>query len=215
MPKIIEIPDRKNGPGVRYSGRGERMAAGNGLGLALAAEGAEGDTAKSEDVGAAELHELFLELRTPICRYLISLGLDRNEAEDAAQESFLRLCQRGIKNDAGENVRGWMFRVAHNLARDEQRRRKRRPAEQLEDGEGFVVEQKETRPTPEQHLLEREQDARLKWAMAQLPEEQRRCLHLRAEGLKYREIGEVLEASTSTIAEWVQKGLKQLERDLA
>jgi RNA polymerase sigma-70 factor (ECF subfamily) len=64
-------------------------------------------------------------------------------------------------------------------------------------------------------LLEREQDARLKWALARLPEEQRQCLHMRAEGLKYREIGEVLDASTSTIAEWVQKGLKQLERDLA
>src|ERR1700759_97313 len=97
IPKIIEMPDRKNRTGVRYLGRGERMAAGNGLGLALAVEGAEGDTAKSAEVGAGELRELFLELRVPICRYLISLGLDRAEAEDAAQESFLRLCQRGLR----------------------------------------------------------------------------------------------------------------------
>ena len=192
------------------------MAAGNGLGLALAAEGAEGDTAKQAEVaGTAGLRELFLELRVPICRYLISLGLDKAEAEDAAQESFLRLCQRGISYSKNDNVRGWMFRVAHNLARDEQRRKKRRPTETLEDDEVLTVERKETAPTPEQHLLERENDARLKRAMARLPEEQRQCLHLRAEGLKYREIGEVLDASTSTIAEWVQKGLKQLERDLA
>jgi RNA polymerase sigma-70 factor, ECF subfamily len=194
------------------------MAAGNSQGRALAvAAAAEGDTANSRDVtGPSELRELFLELRVPICRYLISLGLDRAEAEDAAQESFLRLCARDSKNDGHEeNVRGWIFRVAHNLARDEQRRRKRRPAEQLEDVEHAAVEHKETRPTPEEHLLEREREARLRWALARLPAEQRQCLHLRAEGLKYREIGEVLNASTSTVAEWVQKGLKQLERDLA
>lgn len=214
------------------------MAAGNGLGLALAAEGAEGDTSKSAEAGTSELRELFLELRVPMCRYLISLGLDQAEAEDAAQESFLKLCQFAGRGgchpmvqgqDPGDkvgaqNIRGWLFRVAHNLARDEQRRRKRRPTEQLGNdwenppGKNAQVghpELREDRPTPEQHLLEREQDARLKWAMARLPEEQRRCLHLRAEGLKYREIGEVLEASTSTIAEWVQKALKQLESDLA
>lgn len=205
------------------------MAASNGLSLALASEGAEGDTAKQADVaGTAGLRELFLELRVPICRYLISLGLDKAEAEDAAQESFLRLCQRGFGgshpvaqeqnprgNGGAQNIRGWMFRVAHNLARDEQRRRKRRPAEQLEDDQGLVIEQKETRQTPEEHLLERERDARLQWALAKLPEEQRQCLHLRAEGLKYREISEVLDTSISTVAEWVQKGLKQLERDLA
>ena len=61
----------------------------------------------------------------------------------------------------------------------------------------------------------REQDARLKAALARLPEQQRQCLHLRAEGLRYREMAEVLGVGTSTVAEWVQKGLKQLERDLA
>jgi RNA polymerase sigma-70 factor, ECF subfamily len=111
----------------------------------------------------------------------------------------------------------------HNLARDEQRRHKRRPTEALQDEHDVLTfdskvgraELNDLRPTPEQRLLEREKDARLKAALKRLPEGQRHCLHLRAQGLKYREIGEVLDVGTSTVAEWIQKGLKQLERDLA
>jgi RNA polymerase sigma-70 factor (ECF subfamily) len=163
-------------------------------------------SAKAEDP-----RELFLELRAPICRYLVSLGLDRAAAEDVAQESFLRLCERDTQKDS--NVKGWIFRVAHNLARDEQRRKVRRPTVELEREDDY--EYPDGRPSPEKSLLDREKEARLKSALARLPEEQRQCLHLRAEGLRYREIGEVLGAGTSTIAEWVQKGLKQLGRELA
>ena len=167
------------------------------------------------DIEAAETHgdmrELFLELRAPLCRYLVSLGLGRTEAEDVAQESFLRLCQRsGTKDPA--NVRPWIFRVAHNLARDEHRRRKRRPAAGSEDEAAF--DHADQRPSPEQNLLQREQDTRLKTALAQLPEEQRQCLHLRAEGLRYREIAEVLDVGTSTVSERVQKALQSLSREL-
>jgi RNA polymerase sigma-70 factor (ECF subfamily) len=204
------------------------MAAGDGQCLALAgserAEGQEVNAKGATPEVVREVRELFVELRVPLCRYLISLGLSANEAEDAAQESFVRLCER---HQTPENVRGWVFRVAHNLARDEQRRRKRRPEEELRFDENTPPyrqkqairmghdEPGDARSTPEEHLLEREQDARLKAALARLPESQRHCLHLRAEGLKYREIAEVLQVGISTVAEWVQKGLKSLERDLA
>ena len=173
----------------------------------------------SEPETGRDLHELFVELRAPICRYLMSLGLRRAAAEDVAQESFLRLCQQESGGNAprAENVRGWMFRVAHNLARDEYRRQKRRPTEELQSDEGFQGKHQELvdgGQSPEQRLLERERDARVKTALSRLPDEWRHCLHLRAEGLRYREMAEVLGVGTSTVGEWVQKGLKQLERDL-
>jgi RNA polymerase sigma-70 factor (ECF subfamily) len=158
------------------------------------------------------LPQLFTELRDPLCRYLLSLGLKPAEAEDAAQESFLRLCERvaqeGAQNQS--NIRGWIFRVAHNLARDHYRYSQRRPAEALDDNMEAVDASSDSRPTPEEHLLERERDKRLKAALERLPAEQRHCLHLRAEGLRYREIAEVLGVSTSTVAEWVQHALKSL-----
>src|SRR4051812_12564963 len=112
-PKIIVFPGRKDCAPVRYSHRGERMAAGDGQCLALArAEAAEGQRVNAKDAAGPvrEVRELFLEMRVPLCRYLVSLGLSASEAEDAAQESFLRLCERP---QPLENVRGWMFRVAH------------------------------------------------------------------------------------------------------
>jgi RNA polymerase sigma-70 factor (ECF subfamily) len=158
------------------------------------------------------LPQLFTELRDPLCRYLLSLGLNPAEAEDAAQESFLRLCERlareGPQNHA--NIRGWLFRVAHNLARDNYRHSQRRPAEALEDNMEAVGASSDSRPTPEEHLLEREREKRLQAELNRLPEEQRHCLHLRAEGLRYREIAEVLGVGTSTVAEWVQHALKSV-----
>jgi RNA polymerase sigma-70 factor (ECF subfamily) len=186
----------------------------NGGCLDLAGSAAERDdeeVSESDGVGEPDVRELFLELRTPICRYLISLGLNRTEAEDVAQESFLRLCAR---DDHPENARAWMFRVAHNLAQDEHRRRKRKPSESWQDEGLERAEPEDRRPSPEESLLEREQDARLKNALARLPQEHRRCLHLRAEGLRYREIAEVLQVGTSTVAEWVQKGLNTLGKEL-
>ena len=171
----------------------------------------EEETSVAGQASDRNVRELFLELRAPLCRYLVALGLQSAEAEDVAQESFVRLCERGDGDT--ENIRGWMFRVAHNLALDEHRRRKRRQTEALAEDEEF--EYADGRPGPEQNLLELERDARMKAAMARLPERQRQCLHLRASGLKYREIAEVLNVGTSTVAEWVQKGLSALGRELS
>lgn len=186
----------------RYSGDGRAR------GLSVAARGPEPER---------DVRELFLELRAPLCRYLISLRLQRAEAEDVAQESFVRLCEQDGEWRA-ENVRAWIFRVAHNLAQDEHRRQKRRPMEELVDGDIPPNVQRAAHwmghPSPEERLLEREREARLKTALARLPQELRQCLHLRAEGLRYREIGDVLGVGTSTVAEWVHKGLKKLEQEL-
>ena len=138
------------------------------------------------------------ELREPVGRYLRSLGVSAEQAEEFTQETFYRACEKG-----GTVQRGWVFRVAHNLARDHQRMKTRRPVEPL-----AVVADR--RPSPERVLLEAERTSRLRAAMARLPETQRHCLQLRAEGLKYREIAEVLEAPVSTVAEWVQTALRTL-----
>jgi len=71
------------------------------------------------------LAETFVELREPVCRYLLALGLPPAEAEEIVQETFLRLCQHLASDGAQPNLRGWIFRVAHKLARDEHRRRRR------------------------------------------------------------------------------------------
>jgi RNA polymerase sigma-70 factor (ECF subfamily) len=156
------------------------------------------------------LAEAFIELREPVCRYLLALGLGRPEAEEVAQETFLRLCQHLDAGGPQANVRGWVFRVAHNLARDEYRRRQRRQVQPLDAGEGSA---QDGAADPEQQAVARQRTLRLQTALARLPVRQRECLHLRAEGLRYREIAEVLGAGVSTVAEWVQQGLKTLVKE--
>jgi|SRR5579864_4138915 len=156
------------------------------------------------------LAEAFTELREPVCRYLLALGLGPAEAEEVVQETFLRLCQHLDSQGPRDNLRGWIFRVAHNLARDEHRRRKRQPSQPLD----VSASSADPQATPEQRLIARERTRRLGKALARLPVHQQECLHLRAEGLRYREIAEVLGAGASTVAEWVQEALKTLGREL-
>jgi RNA polymerase sigma-70 factor, ECF subfamily len=143
----------------------------------------------------------FAELREPLTRYVRSIGLRPPEAEEVVQETFCRLCEQN-----GTVQRGWLFRVAHNLARDEQRVRMKQDAEPL-------LTLADQRAGPELILLETERARRLRKAMERLPRRQQECLHLRAEGLKYREISEVLGVSVSTVAEWVQTALRSLLED--
>ena len=159
------------------------------------------------------LAEAFTELREPVSRYLLAIGLGPLEAEEVVQETFLRLCQHLAANGTHANVRGWVFRVAHNLARDEYRRRQRRPAESFGDRTVLLERGADPGATPEQQLIARERIRRLEAALERLPAHQRHCLHLRAEGLRYREIAEVLDAGVSTVAAWVHKALITLGKE--
>ena len=179
--------------------------------LVMAAEGGAGMVLSIAPGARREsLGETFTELREPVCRYLLALGLAPAEAEEIAQETFLRLCQHLDSQRSETNVRGWIFRVAHNLARDEHRRRKRRPVETIDNG----ADRRDLRASPEEDLLSRERASRMAKAMAKLPQHQQECLHLRAEGLRYREIAEVLGAGVSTVADWIQQALKTLEKEM-
>jgi RNA polymerase sigma-70 factor (ECF subfamily) len=64
--------------------------------------------------------------------------------------------------------------------------------------------------TPEQAVLAAEKFRRLDKAVRSLAAQERECLMLRAEGLRYREIGEVLGIPTSTVADMVERAIKKL-----
>lgn len=157
--------------------------------------------------------DTFMELRQPVGRYLLALGLGPGEAEEVVQETFLRLCQHLAAGGPQPNLRAWVFRVAHNLARDEYRRRQRRPAQQLDEAQTDTRVYSDPSATPEQRAIAQQRLERLAIALERLPANQRECVHLRAEGLRYREIAEVLGAGVSTVADWVQQALKTLGKE--
>jgi len=157
-------------------------------------------------VGTSEVTALYRELRKPLLRYLVCLGLTSDEAQDVVQDAFLNLQRHLASNGARENVRGWLFRVAHNQARNRQTSYHRRFGEPLDGQMDFLADE----ATPEQRVLEKEKFRRLAAAIRMLAECERECLLLRAGGLRYREIGEVLGIATSTVGDTVERAIKKL-----
>ena len=153
-----------------------------------------------------EATTLFEELRKPLLRYLVSLGLTMDEAQDVVQDSFLCLHRSLASGAMKDNARAWLFRVAHNAARNRQRSYHRRFTSPLEDAAFEVAGVS----TPEHAVLKKEKYRKLGAAIRSLSDVERECLLLRAEGLRYREIGEVLSLATSTVADTVERAVKKL-----
>jgi RNA polymerase sigma-70 factor (ECF subfamily) len=158
--------------------------------------------------GACEVTALYRELRKPLLRYLICLGLSSDEAQDVVQDAFLSLHRHLASGGAQDNIRSWVFRVAHNQARNKQRSYHRRFAESL-DVEDVGIDALDEK-TPEWVVLRKEKFRRLGKAIALLTDSERDCLLLRAGGLRYREIGEVLGIPTSTVGDTLERAIRKL-----
>ncbi len=156
--------------------------------------------------GACEATTLYRELRKPLLRYLVCLGLSNDEAQDVVQDAFLILHRHLASGGSQENIRGWLFRVAHNQARNRQNRYDRNFNAPSEAEINAVSHE----ATPERAVLEKEKFQRLGRAIRLLPASERECLLLRSAGLRYREIGEVLDIPTSTVGDTVDRAIKKL-----
>jgi RNA polymerase sigma-70 factor, ECF subfamily len=159
--------------------------------------------------GTSEATTLYRELHKPLLRYLVCLGLSLDEAQDVVQDAFLGLHRHLAAGGAQDNIRSWLFRVAHNRARNRQNSYDRRFSAPLDAEIDLPVDE----ATPERAMLEKEKFVRLEKAMRQLHEAERECLLLRAGGLRYREIGEVLGIPTSTVADTVTRAIKKLAEE--
>ncbi|HMF74576.1 MAG TPA: sigma-70 family RNA polymerase sigma factor [Bryobacteraceae bacterium] len=154
-----------------------------------------------------EVVGLFEQLRSRMLRYLLSLGLPAHDAEEVVQEVFLSLFQHLQRGKGRENLRGWVFRVAHNLAL-KQRTLSRREFQYSAE----TVETVDPQPNPEEKLAGSQRQQRLLAVMRALPEQDQYCLYLRAEGLRYREIAEVLGISLGAVSNSLVRSLGRLGR---
>lgn len=174
------------------------------------------DRAGDGEPARAHTVSLFRNLREPLGRYLANQGAKQPEIEEIVQDAFLRLhkhlsAANGRVTSAPQNLQGWVFRVAQNLLRDRQRGWHGRNVESIEDRPEAA---QATAPgaTPEERVLHLEKVRRLRAGLESLPDLHRRCLHLRAEGLRYREIAAALDVSVTTVADMIRDALARLER---
>jgi RNA polymerase sigma-70 factor, ECF subfamily len=151
--------------------------------------------------------QLFEESRDDVYRYLLTLGLDPGGAQDVAQEVFLRLYVALKRGEEIESPRAWVFRVAHNHGL----KVRARQAPELAFDAGLEA-RIGAAGNPERTLLERERMLRFHRAIEGLSEQQRRCLFLRMEGLRYPEIASALGISPSAVGEFLRRAVLRLKR---
>ncbi|MGJ5819875.1 RNA polymerase sigma factor [Paludibaculum fermentans] len=153
-----------------------------------------------------EVVRFFTELRTPLLRYLYTLGLPLSEGEDVIQETFLALYRHLLEEKPRDNLHGWIFRVARNLAL----KRLQRTATTAVDPDYTTLA--DPSATPEQQALRNQQQRAIQSVIAALPELDRQCLYLRAEGLRYRDIAQALNISLGSVAQALSRALDKLAR---
>jgi RNA polymerase sigma-70 factor (ECF subfamily) len=153
-------------------------------------------------------------MRTQVYQYLAATFGDPSEAEDLTQETFLRLYLywSSGKTIADNRLRSWIFRVAHNLAIDRIRGTKFIQDLASEEYRVVMLQVPDGGRDPEQTLLDRERFSAIRNGLALLSGQERRCLHLRAEGFCYREIAEILNITSSSVAEFLRRAMRKMAR---
>jgi RNA polymerase sigma-70 factor (ECF subfamily) len=171
--------------------------------------------AQAHDADAlGEIYRLYARRVFGLCRYMLE---SRESAEDATSEVFLKL-QRSIESyDGSIPFPKWLLRVAGNQCIDALRRRKRGRQVIVEGEEGIaVIEAASPEPSPLGAVLSTEERARVRDAIARLPENYRVPLVLRYYGeLSYDDIAEQLGLQKNYVAALIFRAKQDLRRKLS
>lgn len=137
------------------------------------------------------MRRLFEREYPTLVRFLYRQLGDQDQAEDLAQEAFVRLLGQRPRNP-----RAWLFTVALNLARDAMRGEARRTRQfQLLAGE----QGGEVTPSAEGSVVREEERNMVRQVLSALSERDRTLLLLWEEGVPYRQIAEVIGVAASSI----------------
>jgi RNA polymerase sigma-70 factor (ECF subfamily) len=172
--------------------------------VALSVASGEGMTILDEACAAYE------EERNLILRYLLSLGAPLADAQELTQEVFLAY-YAALRNGARiATRRAWLFAVASRMFLNFKKSQAIRtslpieyqPASQIADPSA----------TPEARVLAEEQIRAVREAIQGLSTQQKICIHLRGEGLHYREIADILGISVAAVAEFLRRAIVRIRK---
>ena len=147
-----------------------------------------------------------------LVRYLLYLTGRRDYAEDLAQETWVRVLQRGSQYNGRQRFDLWLFAIARNLAID-YLRRKRKGVEtaSLPDDRDEILLVSSSGPSPFEAAARSEDAIRLAGQLQILSPLYREALLLRfQEDLSLAEIAQVLGAPVTTVTSRIYRGLAAL-----
>jgi RNA polymerase sigma-70 factor, ECF subfamily len=167
------------------------------------------------------LEEILQRHQDAAYRYCWRVFRNHHTAEDVTQDFFVKLFRNAARYEPQGHFTTWFYRVLSNLCYDVLRKRKRRrkvESVQIDPVacEGTELEPRDAGVEPDVPLSAAESRDDVHAALASLPVEVRKALELRElEGLRYREIGEVLAMSLNEVKVLLHRGRKLLARALA
>jgi RNA polymerase sigma-70 factor, ECF subfamily len=167
----------------------------------------------SDDPVAAAHREtlcVFERLGPTLRRYAQSCGVPEMTADDVIQEVYVALFRHLCLGRSGENLTAWLFQVTYRTALRTRRRLQTRLAVEEPWDPTLGDRVADDIADPERALVERERRRRLRGIVRALPERSRRCLLLRAQGLRYREIATTLQLSLGGVAKAIALGVRRL-----
>ena len=144
---------------------------------------------------------------------------DPSEAQDVAQEAFIK-AYRALGNFRGDSAfYTWLYRIAINTAKNYLVSRSRRSSDyqvDIQDAEALEnAPQLQGMETPERLLLNQEIIDTIKTAIDKLPEEMRTAIMLREfEGMSYEEIAEAMDCPVGTVRSRIFRAREAIDNKL-
>jgi RNA polymerase sigma-70 factor, ECF subfamily len=167
--------------------------------------------------GAFDL--LVLRYQHKVVKLVARLLRDPTEAEDVAQEAFVK-AYRALGSFRGDSAfYTWLYRIAVNTARNTMASRQRRPLDyeaDLSESEQTAVESRMRHTdTPEAAALSDEIHQTVNRAVAELPEDLRTAIILREiEGLSYEEIAAAMDCPVGTVRSRIFRAREAIDKSL-
>ena len=165
------------------------------------------------NLGESAFREAALVCLDGLYGFALSLSRDPSIAEDLVQETYARALAARRKAAPESKVRVWLFVILHNIWRNQVRQR--RP-QRIADDPAEALDVMDTREGPDQELERKRLRARLRQAIAALPESFRQVVVLRCvEGFSYQEMSNILACPPGTVMSRLARGramLRQLLR---
>jgi RNA polymerase sigma-70 factor (ECF subfamily) len=163
--------------------------------------------------------------RTPLVNFLYRMVRNREQAEDLAQEVFIRVYRARADYVPSAKFTTWLFRIATNLALNSVRDTRHQRMEvsldapvtvDAEDGDERPLDVAEKNPNIEEHLVQEAQRDMIRHAIDKLPEKQRAAVLLhKYQELDYGEISKILQCSESALKSLLFRAYETLRVELA
>jgi RNA polymerase sigma-70 factor (ECF subfamily) len=168
--------------------------------------------------------ELLGRYQRPVFSLIYRMVRDREQAEDLAQETFVRVFNNIDRYDPAYKFSSWIFKIATNLTIDWIRRKEvptvsidgSRYATSSDDIEASTITVESDDENPEELLESRELGSQIEAAIGKLRPEYRQAIVLRhIDDLPYEDIAQIMALPLGTVKTYIHRGRKELQDMLA